>query len=63
MRERTGMRIRRLVVAVAQRKISEIVIAMRRCPQPIVAPSKAQVRGGFAWRWLQNVRVTTPDSA
>lgn len=47
---------------VAQRRISEIVIAMRRCPQPIVARvTGAASGGGFALALAADVRVATPD--
>lgn len=44
-----------------QRKISEIVIAMRRCPQPIVAlVDGAASGGGFALALASDIRVATP---
>jgi enoyl-CoA hydratase/carnithine racemase len=47
----------------AQRKISEIVIAMRRCPQPIVAlVNGAASGGGFALALASDVRIATPDT-
>ncbi len=47
---------------VAQRRISEIVIAMRRCPQPIIARvNGAASGGGFAIALAADVRVGTPD--
>ena len=50
------------VSLVAQRRISEIVIAMRRCPQPIVALLHgAACGGGFALALGADVRVGTPD--
>ncbi|WP_221793928.1 enoyl-CoA hydratase/isomerase family protein [Aquisediminimonas sediminicola] len=46
----------------AQRKISEIVISMRRCPQPIVAMiNGAASGGGFAIALASDVRIATPD--
>ncbi len=46
---------------VAQRRISEIVIAMRRCPQPIVARiNGAASGGGFALALAADVRVASP---
>ncbi|MEE4451013.1 enoyl-CoA hydratase/isomerase family protein [Novosphingobium resinovorum] len=47
---------------IAQRRISEIVIAMRRCPQPIIAHlTGAASGGGFALALAADVRVATPD--
>lgn len=46
-----------------QRKIAEIVIAMRRCPQPIVAlVNGAASGGGFAMALASDVRIATPDT-
>lgn len=46
---------------IRQRKISEIVIAMRRCPQPIVAlVDGAAAGGGFALALASNIRIATP---
>lgn len=46
----------------AQRKISEIVIAMRRCPQPIVAcVNGAAAGGGFALALASDIRIATPS--
>jgi enoyl-CoA hydratase len=46
---------------VRQRQISEIVIAMRRCPQPIVAlVDGAAAGGGFALGLASDVRIATP---
>lgn len=46
---------------VSQRRISEIVIAMRRCPQPIVAlVDGAASGGGFALALASDVRIATP---
>jgi enoyl-CoA hydratase/carnithine racemase len=48
---------------VAQRKISEIVIAMRRCPQPIVAlVNGAASGGGFALALASDIRIATPTT-
>ena len=46
-----------------QREISEIVIAMRRCPQPIVAcVDGAAAGGGFALALASDVRIATPKT-
>jgi enoyl-CoA hydratase/carnithine racemase len=46
---------------VAQRQISEIVIAMRRCPQPIIAlVNGAASGGGFALALASDIRIATP---
>lgn len=48
---------------VDQRRISEIVIAMRRCPQPIVAMvNGAAAGGGMALALASDIRVATPDA-
>ena len=45
----------------AQRLISEIVIAMRRCPQPIIALGNgAASGGGFALALASDVRIASP---
>lgn len=45
----------------AQRRISEIVIAMRRCPQPIVALVDGPAAGGgFALALASDIRIATP---
>ncbi|WP_374468775.1 enoyl-CoA hydratase/isomerase family protein [Phenylobacterium sp.] len=47
----------------AQRRISEIVIAMRRCPQPIVAcVNGAAAGGGFALALASDIRIATPTT-
>ncbi len=46
-----------------QRGIAEIVIAMRRCPQPIVAMvNGAASGGGFALALASDVRIATPKT-
>lgn len=48
-------------VLIGQRRISEIVIAMRRCPQPIVALLNGPASGGgFALALASDIRVATP---
>jgi enoyl-CoA hydratase len=48
---------------VDQRRISEIVIAMRRCPQPIIAMvNGAAAGGGFAIALASDIRIATPDA-
>lgn len=47
----------------SQRSISEIVMAMRRCPQPIIACiDGAASGGGFALALASDVRIATPRS-
>lgn len=47
---------------IRQRQISEIVIAMRRCPQPIIALiDGAASGGGFAFALASDIRVATPS--
>lgn len=46
-----------------QRRIAEIVIAMRRCPQPIIAMVQGPASGGgFALALASDVRIATPDA-
>jgi enoyl-CoA hydratase len=48
---------------ISQRRISEIVIAMRRCPQPIIAlVDGAASGGGFAFALASDVRIATPTA-
>src|SRR5690606_12230613 len=45
-----------------QRSISEIIIAMRRCPQPIISCLQgAASGGGFAMALASDVRLAAPD--
>ena len=47
----------------SQRSISEIVMAMRRCPQPIVSVVQgAASGGGFALALASDVRIATPTT-
>ena len=46
---------------IGQRRISEIVIAMRRCPQPIISlVNGSAAGGGFALILASDVRIATP---
>jgi enoyl-CoA hydratase len=46
-----------------QRRIAEIVIAMRRCPQPIIALVNGPASGGgFALALASDVRLATPTA-
>jgi enoyl-CoA hydratase len=48
---------------VSRRKISEIVMAMRRCPQPIVAMVNGPASGGgFALALASDLRIATPTA-
>jgi enoyl-CoA hydratase len=63
LKERAGSDVDRSIGArlTGQRGISEIVIAMRRCPQPIVAcVDGAASGGGFALALASDVRIATP---
>lgn len=47
----------------AQRQIAEIVVAMRRCPQPIIAcVNGAAAGGGFALALAADIRLATPKT-
>lgn len=47
----------------SQRRVADIMIAMRRCPQPIVAAVKgAASGGGFALALASDVRIVTADA-
>lgn len=62
LKERSGDNTNRSVGAglTGQRRISEIVIAMRRCPQPIIACiDGAASGGGFALALASDVRIAT----
>lgn len=46
-----------------QRRIADIVVAMRRCPQPIVAMiNGAAAGGGFAIALASDIRICTPKT-
>lgn len=63
LKERHGSNEERTVSTslIGQRKISEIVMAMRRCPQPIIAQiNGAASGGGFGIALACDVRVATP---
>jgi len=65
LKERSGGNSDRSVGAslTGQRRISEIVIAMRRCPQPIIAAvDGAAAGGGFALALASDVRLVTPTA-
>ncbi len=47
----------------AQRSFSELILLMRRCPQPIVAAIKgAAVGAGLAFATACDMRIVTPDA-
>ena len=63
MAERTGPLAGAEETLIAQRKISEIVMAMRRCPQPIISlVNGAASGGGFGIALASDVRIATPDT-
>lgn len=63
MQERKGGLATSSDALIAQRKISEIVIAMRRCPQPIVSLVQgAASGGGFAIALASDVRIMSEDA-
>ena len=46
-----------------QRAISEVIIAMRRCPQPIISLVNGPAAGGgFAFALASDVRIATPTA-
>jgi enoyl-CoA hydratase/carnithine racemase len=46
-----------------QESLSDLVIAMRRCPQPVIAlVHGAAAGGGFALALASDVRIATPDA-
>jgi enoyl-CoA hydratase/carnithine racemase len=48
---------------IVQRRVSAIVIAMRRCPQPIIALiDGAAAGGGFALALASDIRIATPSA-
>ena len=50
-------------VYATQRSLSRIILAMRRCPQPIVALVQgAAAGGGFAFALASDIRYCTPDA-
>jgi enoyl-CoA hydratase len=63
LKDRSGSNAERTVgeSLTGQRRISEIVMAMRRCPQPIIAcVDGAASGGGFALALASDVRIATP---
>jgi len=65
LKEHTGVPTDRSVGAALdqQRGIAEIVIAMRRCPQPIIALVQgAASGGGFALALASDARIATPEA-
>lgn len=65
LKDRGGENVRRGVSEGlrSQRSISEIVMAMRRSPQPIIAAlNGAASGGGFAFALASDVRIATPQT-
>ncbi|HVZ69310.1 MAG TPA: enoyl-CoA hydratase-related protein [Rhizomicrobium sp.] len=65
LKDRSGENTRRNVSdsLKGQRTISEIVMAMRRCPQPIIAlVNGAASGGGFAFALASDVRIAAPEA-
>ena len=65
LKDRSGENTRRSVSESlkGQRTISEIVVAMRRCPQPIIAlVNGAASGGGFAFALACDVRIATHEA-
>lgn len=65
LKDRSGDNVARTVSngLKSQRSISEIVMAMRRCPQPIVALVNGPASGGgFAFALASDIRIGTPET-
>jgi len=65
LKDRVGENTRRTVSESlkGQRTISEIVMAMRRCPQPIISLVNGPASGGgFAFALASDIRIGTPET-